>query len=297
MSQPPDYPGSPAQPPPPPGYGPPPAGYAPPPPGYPPQPGYVGPPGGQPTKQFKVGAAFSWAMSNFSKNAAAFIVSGLVYGVVLGGIYAVMVVASTAGETVTTSNDTATTSATTELSGTAWAVLGVGYVLIAVVALFGEAAFVSGCLDIADGKRVSIGTFFKPRRLGMAILAGLLVGVLTSAASSVLFFPGLLVAIIAQFTVPFVIDKSRSAFSALGNSVSTAWADIGNALLSWLLQVVVIIVGTLACGVGLLIAVPIAALIEIYTYRKLSGGQVVERTQPGYQPWPPAGAPPGPQVW
>ena len=36
---------------------------------------------------------------------------------------------------------------------------------------------------------------------------------------------------------------------------------------------------------------PVALLIQVYTYRKLSGGQVVPVEQPGY----PAGPPPGPQ--
>jgi hypothetical protein len=37
-------------------------------------------------------------------------------------------------------------------------------------------------------------------------------------------------------------------------------------------------------------------LIQVYTYRKLSGGQVVGLEQPGYQPGPPpAGPPPGQQ--
>jgi hypothetical protein len=40
---------------------------------------------------------------------------------------------------------------------------------------------------------------------------------------------------------------------------------------------------TSAC---LLVAIPVAALILIYTYRKLPGGQVIELAQPGYQAWP-----------
>ena len=71
-------------PPPPPGYGAPPPGYPPPgygapPAGWPPQQGF----GGQPTQQFSVGDAFSWAWNKFGKNAAALVVPALVYGVAL----------------------------------------------------------------------------------------------------------------------------------------------------------------------------------------------------------------------
>ena len=56
-------------------------------------------------------------------------------------------------------------------------------------------------------------------------------------------------------------------------------------------RIAAFIVGALACGVGLLVAAPVASLVMIYAYRKLSGGQVVPLEQPGYQPGPP----PGPQ--
>ena len=59
----------------------------------------------------------------------------------------------------------------------------------------------------------------------------------------------------------------------------------------WLVAVATFIVGALACGVGLLVAAPVASLVEIYGYRKLTGGQVVPLPQAGYQPGPP----PGPQ--
>jgi uncharacterized membrane protein len=38
--------------------------------------------------------------------------------------------------------------------------------------------------------------------------------------------------------------------------------------------VAVVFVGALLCGVGLLVAVPLAALIVVYTYRSLNGGYV-----------------------
>ncbi len=57
------------------------------------------------------------------------------------------------------------------------------------------------------------------------------------------------------------------------------------------MQYAIVLVGELLCGVGLLVAIPIALLVQVYTYRKLSGGQVVPVEQPGY----PAGPPSGPQ--
>jgi uncharacterized membrane protein len=69
-------------------------------------------------------------------------------------------------------------------------------------------------------------------------------------------------------------------------SIATTRSNIGGSLLSALVQYVVVLIGELLCGVGLIAALPITLLIQVYTYRKLSGGQVVAQDQPGYPPGP-----------
>ena len=46
----------------------------------------------------------------------------------------------------------------------------------------------------------------------------------------------------------------------------------------WLLAVIVVAVGAILCGVGLLVAVPVAALLVAYAWRKLTGGYVAPAT-------------------
>jgi uncharacterized membrane protein len=43
-------------------------------------------------------------------------------------------------------------------------------------------------------------------------------------------------------------------------------------------MVATVFVGALLCGVGLIVAVPVAALILVYAWRRLSGGQVAPLT-------------------
>ncbi|WP_217808459.1 hypothetical protein, partial [Mycobacterium malmoense] len=260
-----------------------------PPPGYPPPPGY----GGQPKPAFSISEAFSWAWNKFTQNPATLIVSAFIYAVLLGLAYGASALGGSMGSTTTTTSSDGFTSATeTSISAGGLAVMIIGYVLAYAIGIFAQSAFLSGCLDIADGRPVTIGSFFKPRNLGMVILAALLVSVLTAIASIVCFLPGLILGIFAQFTIPFVIDRSQSAIGGLKSSFSTVSSNFGNALLAWLVQAAAIIVGVLACGVGLLVGGPIAALILIYTYRKLSGGQVVGLERSGYQPGPPPGIAP-----
>ncbi|WP_431768048.1 hypothetical protein [Mycobacterium mantenii] len=183
---------------------------------------------------------------------------------------------------------------TTNLNGGGLALLILGYLVAYVVGAFAQSAFLSGCLDLADGRPVTIGSFFKPRNFAMVFLAALLLGVLTSIASALCFLPGLILGIFAQFTIPYAIDRSQQPIKALTSSFSTVTANFGNALLVWLVEVAAFLVGALACGVGLLVGAPVAALVGIYAYRKFSGGHVVPVEQAGYQAGPPPGAPPGP---
>ncbi|ORB06528.1 hypothetical protein BST30_10680 [Mycobacterium mantenii] len=223
----------------------------------------------------------------------ALIVSSLVYAVLFGIASALIGWSQTMGTTSSGSDDDYFTF-TANLNGGGLALLILGYLVAYVVGAFAQSAFLSGCLDLADGRPVTIGSFFKPRNFAMVFLAALLVGVLTSIASALCFLPGLILGIFAQFTIPYAIDRSQQPIKALSSSFSTVTANFGNALLVWLVEVAVFLVGALACGVGLLVGAPVAALVGIYAYRKLSGGHVVPVEYAGYQAGPPPGAPPGP---
>jgi uncharacterized membrane protein len=240
-----------------------------------------------------VGAAFSWAWNAFTKNAAALIVPTLVYGLLFAAASTLNFVGQNM-TTHTTTFDASDYDFSTNLSPTGTAIVGLGYVVSLLVTAYAQAAFLSGCLDVADGRPVSIGSFFKPRNLGMAFLAAFLVSILTSIGYAACFVPGVVVGIFTQFTILFVVDRSQNALKGFASSFSLAGSNFGNALLVWLVTLATGVVGALACGVGLVVAAPVIALILTYAYRKLSGGQVVSLDQPGYQPGPPAGPPPGP---
>ncbi|WP_254658502.1 alanine racemase [Mycobacterium avium] len=66
---------------------------------------------------------------------------------------------------------------TPNLNGGGMALLVLGYLVAYLVGAFAQSAYLSGCLDLADGRPVTIGSFFKPRNFGMVFLAALLAGV------------------------------------------------------------------------------------------------------------------------
>jgi uncharacterized membrane protein len=303
---PPGY-GAPAGPPdfgPPPGYGtplPPPAGYgAPPPAGYPPQPGFGGQPGAPTAPRFDVGEAAKWAWGKFTQNAVALIVPVLVYGLVIA-VFAVIasvlpaVFGETSSSTYTNSYGETSSAINIAYGPASIAIMIVGYLLVFIAAIYMNAGLLSGALDIADGKPVSIGTFFRARNLGAVFLTALLVALGAVIGSILCIIPGIIFGFLTLFALPFVIDRSLSPVDAIKASIATSRANIGPALLSWLVQYAAIVVGEFACGVGIVAALPVSVLIQVYTYRKLTGGRVVPLEQPGYQPGPVAGPPPGQQ--
>jgi uncharacterized membrane protein len=152
--------------------------------------------------------------------------------------------------------------------------IGVFYVVIIPAGIFMQAAFLSGCLDIADGKPVTIGSFFHPHNFGRVILSALLVIVLTSIGNILCGFPGLIFSFFALFTIAFATDRALPAAEALNASITTVKSNTRDSLLSWLVQILVLTVGALLCGVGMLVAFPVATLIQTYTCRRLSGGSV-----------------------
>jgi uncharacterized membrane protein len=193
--------------------------------------------------------------------------------VVVGGALVALAVAGT--ETTTVGGDEYTEpSVSTSFGAGSIAVLLVCSLLLIAASIYPSAAFLSGCLDIADGQSVRVGSFLKPRNVGPALLAALLLAILTAIGTLLCIIPGLILGFFGMFTIAFAIDRSLSPVDALKASVATVRSNVGGTLLSWLVQYAVLLVGELLCGVGLIVAFPVAILIQTYTYRRLSGGHV-----------------------
>lgn len=278
-------------PPPPSGYPPPPqhGGYPPPPPGapgYPPYPGGnlpAGPPGYGGAQAFNVGEAFSWAWNKFSKNAAPLIIATLVYGLILVVLQVIINLLQAA-----VSPGVSDYSSSGSGFSYSWSTssMGIGGILISIAGWFVslivgaaiQSGYLSGVLDIANGQQVSVGSFFRPRNIGQVIVAGLIVGIITTIGLFLCVIPGLLASIMLVFTVVALLDRNLSAVDAVKTSFDTSKANFGNAFLTWLIGIVIVFVGALVFGVGLLVAVPVAALFLVCAWRQISGGQVAPLT-------------------
>lgn len=293
-------------PPPPGGYPPPPqqGGYPPPPPpsgypppphqgGYPPPPqgGYAPPPGGYPppgvpgyggAQAFSIGDAFSWAWNKFGKNAGPLILATLVYGliiVVLQTLINILSAAVSPADSTSYMSDGSSFSFSYSMSGPGAIIVSIiGWFISLVVGAAIQSGYIGGVLDIANGQQASFGSFFRPRNIGNVIIAGLIVGIITTIGLFLCVIPGVVASIMLVFTIVALLDRNLAPVDAVKASFNISKANFGNVLLAWIVMVATVIVGALLCGVGLLVAVPVATLILVYTYRRLSGGQLAPLT-------------------
>jgi uncharacterized membrane protein len=276
---------------------PPPSGYPPPPHqgGYPPPPQHGGyqqasggyPPAGAPgyggAQPYSVGEAFSWAWNKFTKNAAPLIIATLVYGLIIVVLQVIVNLLQAAVSPGVSDYSSSGSGFSYSWSTTS---MGLGGILISIVGWFVllivgaaiQSGYIGGVLDIANGQQVSVGSFFRPRNIGQVIIAGLIVGVITTIGFFLCIIPGVIASIMLVFTIVALLDRNLSPVDAVKTSFDLSKANFGNVFVTWLAMVATAFVGALLCGIGLIVAVPVAALILVYAWRRLSGGQVAPLT-------------------
>jgi uncharacterized membrane protein len=280
------------------GYPPPPqGGYPPPPPqgGYPPPPpqggylqggygspqGYppVGGPGYAGAGAVSIGEAFSWAWNKFSKNAVALIVPTLVYGLIVAVVYGIfyglaIALAPNHVSSYDSSEGGFSYSFTSGFGPASLAMIFLGGVVTFVVVGAISSAYYAGLLDIANGEPVTIGSFFKPRNVGSVLIASLIIGILTSIGQALCVLPGLLVGLFTLFSLVLIVDRNVAPIDSLKTSFQMVTSNFVPVLLAWLVMGVIVAVGALLCGIGLIVAVPVAALFLVHTYRRVGGGAI-----------------------
>lgn len=232
-------------------------------------------PYGPPAGAVDIGAGFSWAFAKFGQNWAAFVLGGLAWFVVITivGIIGLGLIGGAAA--LTGGSD-----------GVAGAAAGVGAslgiaifvaLMVLLLVLF-SAAFIKASLKVADGRPVSVGDLFDTSHAAQLVVLALIIGAVGLVAS---FIPviGQIFFVVAGFfvfyAVPAIVERGQGAVDAIRTSVALQTRDLGTGVLVYLVVAVVSWVGTAVCGVGVLVSLPVGALLTVYAYRRLTGGQVV----------------------
>jgi uncharacterized membrane protein len=152
---------------------------------------------------------------------------------------------------------------------------GVAIGLITVVTQILIAGLYKGAANVADGKSFSLGQMFDDWDKTQVAIAAVLIAVATAIGTILCYIPGVIVGFLTMYTMLFVVDKQLEAVPAIKASYELVTKNFGNTFVYWLLAGIVLLVGAILCGIGLLIAGPVALIGLAYTYRRLQNEPVV----------------------
>lgn len=203
----------------------------------------------------------------------------------------------------------ASRSDTSEISG---AIVGgsillrlVMQVVITVLTSLLSAGFYQAAFKQLRGGQVSVqdmkGVF---QHLGPMLGAGIIIGLLQGIGTLLCIIPGFIVMGLFMFTFPLIVERNLGMFDAMSASLDVTKKNIIMfTLFAIVVQVLIPIVGAIACCVGLLVAYPLVFLTYACAYRDcyglpgISGYDSYTPPPPpsygGYEPPPP----PPPSSW
>lgn len=125
-------------------------------------------------------------------------------------------------------------------------------------------------LSYFDGKILPLSDLFTQVKYFWRILgANILIGLIVFAGIILLIVPGIIWGLKYQFTLNLIVDKDMGISEAMQKSAELT-KGVKLQLLGLNLTLVgVMILGFLALGIGILVAVPIVWLADVYVYKKL----------------------------
>ena len=122
------------------------------------------------------------------------------------------------------------------------------------------------------GERVELGDLFAGFNFAVPlIIAGLLMSALTLVGFVLCILPGVYLAVGYLFALPLIIDKKLDFWPAMEVSRQVVQKQWWAMFLFAIVLVLIICLGALLCGVGLIIAAPVAIAAVSYVYEDLFG--------------------------
>ncbi|QAY71486.1 hypothetical protein [Xylanimonas protaetiae] len=232
-------------------------------------------PYGQVAPQLRVGDALSFGWAKYKQSWPAWVLFVLVFAVVSALLFAPL-----AGDLVDWTRrlgDEMRDAGSTSFEVTDFRFSG-GAIALAVVAsllaLVARAMAWGAALREADGARVSLGQFFTARRLGAAVLAGLVI-IVGDGIAGWIPLGSIAWQVFTVFTLAFVIDHGRPVFGAIGDSFRLVGKNFGAVFVLLIALVGINILGAIPVGLGLLVTLPLSVLALAYAFRRLTGGTIV----------------------
>ncbi len=139
-------------------------------------------------------------------------------------------------------------------------------------------------LNLVSGKAVTVGMLFgEGNKLLRAIGASILFGLMVFFGILLLVVPGIYLALRYGQFMAAIVDRDMGVMDAFSYSSSLTMNNKLQLFVLWLLSMLVILAGMLACGVGLIFASPVVWLATLVAYRWMQYGHRAAMDQPGTQ--------------
>jgi uncharacterized membrane protein len=125
-------------------------------------------------------------------------------------------------------------------------------------------------LDILHKKQVDATYLYKEQKYYLPmLLSSILNALAVGAATLLLLVPGIIVALKLSMYKYFIVEKNMTATDALKASWELTNGYVWELFLFALLRMGVFLLGILALGVGVLVAIPVADLAKVQIYSQL----------------------------
>lgn len=200
----------------------------------------------------------------------------LIWGVALTALFGVPYALAfvTAAETPAVSSYSGDSQSTMQFGAVSIILIVVAAIALWLASAAASSAIITGFLKIADGQPVTVATFLKPHRIGamLALQTLMIAAVLVGFVLCVV--PGIIAVFLMMFAHFTLLDRGLSPIDAIKASVDIVKKNLVPVLLMYLINAAMRTAGQFACLIGLLVAIPVGYLFQVYTYRLLSGGRV-----------------------
>lgn len=161
-------------------------------------------------------------------------------------------------------------------------VMVVSQVVVQVFSMFLALGMTRIGLNLVSGKTVSVGMLFgEGRKLLRVFGAAIIVGLMVLGGLLLLIVPGIYIALRYSQYMMAIVDRDMGVMESLSYSSSITTNNRWKLFLLYLLACAIAIAGLLACGVGLIFAMPVIWLSYIAAYRWMQYGHRAMMDHPG----------------
>lgn len=152
----------------------------------------------------------------------------------------------------------------------------ISWLVTTIISAFFYLGFYKMSLDAADGKKPDLSSFgaVSIKKILNLFIANIIYNFVVFIGFLLCIVPGIFFAVRLQFYVFFIIEHDYSAINALSKSWESTGGESINLILFGIVILLINLLGAIACGIGLLVSIPMSVIALALVYRIFTGSPV-----------------------